>query len=839
AKGEPWTYFTHDQARSRTYRWGEDGIAGICDRHCAICFAPTFWNGHDPILKERLFGLGGPEGNHGEDCKELYFYLDNTPTHSYMKYLYKYPHKGFPYQDLYETNRRRTKRDLEYELLDTEILKEDAYFDIYIEYAKAADDDILIRITAHNRGKEPAPLYILPTVWMRNLWTFNQMPGYHRISAAHDKSNYGSVKISHPKLQDHFLHFESPQEWLFTDNETNRERLWGAPNFSPYVKDLFHDTVIKGDYELTRKRAFGTKFAPLHQLNLPAGGSQELRLRLSTSHFAKNPLRRDFERGFEMRMQEANEFYEAFFDRNKVTPDQQEIQRQAFAGLMWTKQYYNIDMETWMQGDPGLPPPPPSRKKGRNRHWMTLNNEDIISMPDKWEYPWYAAWDLAFHCVPIARIDPDFAKEQLILITREWYMSPSGQIPAYEWSFSDVNPPVQAWAALQIFQLEESYSGRRDIHFLKRIFNKLTLNFTWWVNRKDSRENNVFEGGFLGLDNIGVFDRSSEIPGDGVLEQADGTAWMALFALNMLQIAVEIAQEDKAYEDMATKYFEHFVYIAESLNKIGDDWVGSWDEQDGFFYDLLVLPNDEYVPIKIRSLVGLMTLNAVAVLSHEKTKNLRSFSYGLRWFRNYRRKHGKYLVIEEMNRDEDILLSLVPRKRMIRLLHALFDQREFLSDYGIRALSKIHQDPYVIKIGGREFSVSYDPAESSSYLYGGNSNWRGPIWIPMNFLLVRALQEYDKYYKEDLKVEFPVGSGEFLTLGEAAKEIGNRLISIFEKDEHGDRPVHALHAEQYRDPHFKDLVLFYEYFHGDSGRGVGASHQTGWTGLIAELIAEL
>ncbi len=840
ADGQPWGYLTHDKARSQVYRWGEDGIAGICDRHSAICFAIAMWNGKDPILKERLFGLSGPEGNHGEDVKELYYYLDSTPTHSYMKHLYKYSQRAFPYADLLRRNAERSLKELEYDLLDTGIFDDQTYFDVFTEYAKASEEDILIRITVHNRSGETAALTMLPTLWMRNLWSFNQMEGRHCIEKDLEKSHFGRVQVTHPKLADHYLYFEQPDRWLFTDNETNREAVWGAPNSDPYVKDLFHKAVIENDFFDTQARSHGTKFSPLYQLDLAAGESHEIRLRLSKRKTEKNPLKKEFETTFSQRISEADEFY-ARFAKNESSRhrDRTNIQRQAFAGMMWSKQYYHIDMETWMHGDPGLMPPPKSRSKGRNKKWMTLNNEDIISMPDKWEYPWYAAWDLAFHCVPLAMIDPDFAKGQLILITREWYMSPNGQIPAYEWAFSDVNPPVQAWAALQIFEIEQKLFNRRDVTFLKRIFNKLTLNFTWWVNRKDSRENNVFEGGFLGLDNIGVFDRSSKIPGDGVLEQADGTAWMALFSLNMLQIAIEISQVDPAYEDMATKYFEHFVYIAESLNKIGDDWVGSWDEKDGFFYDLLVLPEDQYIPIKIRSLVGLLTLTAVAVLEKEKLANMKSFSYGLRWFRDYRRKHGKYLVIENIAANEDILLSLVPLDRKVRLLEALFGNNEFFSDFGIRSLSKVHQDPYKLQLGPDEFSVTYDPAESTSYLYGGNSNWRGPIWMPINFLFIKALETYYEYYQDDLKFECPVGSGNLVNLKEAADEISQRLIAIFEKDEHGDRPVHALDREYYRDPHFEDLILFYEYFHGDNGRGIGASHQTGWTGLVAELIWKL
>ena len=588
--GSAWDYFPHDHARSRVYRWGEDGIAGISDRHCAICFSVALWNGNDPILKERLFGLTGPQGNHGEDCKELYYYLDSTPTHSYMKHLYKYPHNAFPYEDLVRTNEARGLNELEYELLDTGVFDDNKYFDVFTEYAKEDDEDILIKITVANRSKDDKRVWVIPTLLMRNLWSFNQMEGHHGITKSKETKEYGEVIITHPKLKQYHLYFEKPEEWLFTNNETNSEKLFSQPNKTPYVKDLFHDAVINSDFELTRAVDEGTKFAPMYSELVKGESEISIKLRLSKKAHKSNPLKNSFDSTFEKRIEEANSFY-AEFQKSK-NEDLANIQRQAFAGMMWSKQYFNIDMETWMKGDPGQPSPPSERLNGRNKEWMTLNNEDIISMPDKWEYPWYAAWDLAFHCVPIAMIDAEFAKDQMILMTREWYMAPNGQIPAYEWAFSDVNPPVQAWATYEIYKIDKERNGNSDIQFLKRMLNKLALNFTWWVNRKDRSGNNVFEGGFLGLDNIGVFDRSSEIPGNGYLEQADGTAWMALFSLNMLQISLEIAKVDKAYEDMATKYFEHFVYIAESLNNIGTDWTGSWDEQDGFFYDILVLPNN-------------------------------------------------------------------------------------------------------------------------------------------------------------------------------------------------------------------------------------------------------
>jgi len=835
--GEAWDYFPHDHARSRVYRWGEDGIAGISDRHSAICFGVTLWNGKDPILKERLYGLTGPEGNHAEDCKELYYYLDSTPTHSYMKHLYKYPQGEFPYGDLVHTNRNRGKQELEYELLDTGIFDENRYFDVFTEYAKGDEEDILVKITVHNRGPEASEITVMPTLWLRNLWSFGQAEGKHSIKKKKATAKYGVAELAHPKLGTYNFYFEKPDQWLFTNNETNKERLYGVPNETPYVKDLFHDAVINKNFQLTKSVKEGSKFSPMYQEKVPSGKSIEIRVRLSKKEHSGNPLSADFDSIFKARLDEADGFYKQFVKGS--CKDTANIQRQAFAGMLWSKQYFNIDMETWLDGDPGQPAPPEGRKHGRNNNWRTLNNEDIVSMPDKWEYPWYAAWDLAFHCVPLAMLDAEFAKDQLILILREWYMAPNGQIPAYEWAFSDVNPPVQAWAAYQVYKIDKEKTGKGDIDFLKRVFNKLTINFTWWVNRKDRNDNNVFEGGFLGLDNIGVFDRSSQIPGGGYLEQADGTAWMAMYSLNMLQMAMDIALEDSSYEDMCTKYFEHFVYITESLNRIGDNWLGSWDEQEGFFYDILVLPNENFIPIKVRSLVGLMTLNSVLVIPNEKLKKLKNFHSGLKWFRNYRRKHKKYLVIEKLEEGKDVLLSLVPKKRMTKLLKALLDEKEFLSPYGIRALSKIHEDPYRIMIEGEMFDVKYDPAESSTHLFGGNSNWRGPIWMPMNFLFVQSLLEYHRYYGNDFKIPCPTrGAKKMVNLKEVSDDINNRLVNMFKKDKKGNRPVNALHKEWYQDDNFKDLILFYEYFHGDNGRGVGASHQTGWTGCVAHLIDE-
>lgn len=833
--GTAWDYFPHDHARSRVYRWGEDGIAGISDELCNLCFAIALWNGKDPILKERLFGLNGPEGNHGEDVKELYYYLDSTPTHSYMKHLYKYPHEAYPYEDLVHTNRNRSKLEGEYELLDTPVFDTNNYFDVFTEYAKASEEDICIRITIYNRGNKDAHIKLLPTLWFRNRWSFgllNEKPSIRRCGE--DKN---CAIAEHPKLGAYHLYFEQAERVLFTENETNTERLFGTPNATPFVKDAFHHAVINNDYEWLSEKKEGTKFAPLYHFHLVPGEKAEIRLRLSKQNGKESPFRKEFEATFNTRIRETDEFYRPF--QKSKNEDVASIQRQAFAGMLWSKQYYNIDMPRWINGDPGQLPPPASRKNGRNNHWMHLNNEDIVSMPDKWEYPWYAAWDLAFHCVPLSMVDAEFAKNQLILFLREWYMHPNGQLPAYEWAFGDVNPPVHAWACLQVYKMDKARNGKDDKQFLKRVFQKLLLNFTWWVNRKDHQGNNVFEGGFLGLDNIGVFDRSSYIPGGGYLEQADGTAWMAMYCLNMLEMALILGEDDVAYEDVATKFFEHFCYISTSLNRISENWTGAWDSDEGFFYDILALPDGRYIPLKVRSLVGLTTLFATMVLNREKLKKLPDFHARLKWFQNYRKQQNEYqgyLVVEEHHEESDILLSLVPKDRLEHLLKALLDQDEFLSKGGIRSVSKKHETPYMINIDGEEFGLKYEPGESTTGLFGGNSNWRGPVWMPMNYLIIQALQTYHEYYKETSKVECPTGSGNWVTLGEAADEISNRLISIFRRDELGMRPVHGSRNNYHFDPHFRDLLLFYEYFHGDTARGVGASHQTGWTGLVAELI---
>jgi hypothetical protein len=832
--GEAWDYFPHDHARSKVYRWGEDGMAGISDDMQRICFAISLWNGKDPILKERMFGLTGNEGNHGEDVKELYYYLDSTPTHSYMKHLYKYPQAEYPYADLVNTNRNRNKFEKEYELLDTGIFNDNKYFDVFTEYAKNDAEDILIKITIHNRGKEKAPLSVLPTLWFRNLWSFGLAENKPLMYLKKEPNGYGEVKVIDYAAGEYHFYFEKPVRTLFTENETNTEKLYGQPNRTPFVKDAFHTAVTAQQYDWLEEKKEGTKFAPVYEINVEGESSATLRLRLNKKEISHDPFGPAFEEIFDTRITEANEFYNSITQTKEE--DLQNIQRQAFAGMLWSKQYFNIDIPKWLNGDKGQPAPPEQRKKGRNHHWHTLNNEDVISMPDKWEYPWYAAWDLAFHCVPLSMVDPHFAKEQLILFLREWYMHPSGQLPAYEWSFGDVNPPVHAWSCMQVYKMEKTKTGTGDVNFLERVFQKLLINFTWWVNRKDSKGNNVFEGGFLGLDNIGVFDRSNTIPGGGVLEQADGTAWMAMYCLNMLEMALEIAQHNPNYEDVTTKFFEHFVYIAESLNRIGENWTGSWDDEEGFFYDVLSMPDGRYIPVKVRSLVGLSTLFATLVLKKELLEKVPEFHRRLKWFQHYREDNGQYLVIEDLKEHDDILLSLVPKARLEKLMKALLDEKEFLSPGGIRSISKIHKDGYNVNIDGQSFGLDYQPGEGTSALFGGNSNWRGPVWMPMNYLLVLALQTLSEYHKKNCEVELPTGSGNMACLREVSDDLAARLISIFKKDKKGNRLCHADHSIYQQDEHFKDLVLFYEYFHGDTARGVGATHQTGWTGVVAELI---
>jgi hypothetical protein len=830
--GNCWDYFPHDHARSRAYRWGEDGLLGLCDRQGRMCFALTLWNGQDPILKERLFGVTGPEGNHGEDVKELYYHLDSTPTHSYCKALYKYPQRAYPYRELAEENRRRGKDDPEYELLDTGVFAEDRYFDVFIEYAKASPEDILIRVTVANRGPEAAPIHLLPTLWFRNIWSWGREgEGYGprpRITAA----GAGAVRAEQQGLGKYLLRAEGARQWLFTDNETNNERLFGTPNATPYVKDAFHEWLVHGRQDRVNAAGEGTKAAALYRFDVPAGGEVVVRLRLTEDKAGPAGFD-DFDAIFALRREEADAFYAT--RAPSASDTDRAIVRQGYAGLLWSKQFFHYDVRAWLEGDPAHPRPPRQRQLGRNAEWRHLYNRDVISMPDKWEYPWFAAWDLAFHMIPFARIDPHFAKEQLLLMLREWYMHPNGQIPAYEFAFGDVNPPVHAWAAWRVYKIAVGPDGQRDTRFLARVFQKLLLNFTWWVNRKDAEGKNIFSGGFLGLDNIGVFDRSQALPTGGHLEQADGTAWMAFYSATMLSMALELAKSNAAYEDMASKFFEHFVGIADAINTVGGS--GLWDEGDGFYYDQLHV-GGQSTPLRVRSMVGLLPLIAVEVLEQEDIDQLPAFKKRMRWFLE-NRKDLATQVSFGMGRHGHTLLAIPSRQRLERALRYMLDEQEFLSPFGLRALSRVHErHPYRYHHDGQEFRVDYLPGESNSGLFGGNSNWRGPIWFPVNYLLVEALERYHHFYGDDFKVEFPVGSGRFVTLGEAAREIGDRLGSIFRPGADGSRPCHGGERRYAEDPHFRDLVLFNEYFHAETGRGVGATHQTGWTALVIRFLED-
>jgi hypothetical protein len=829
--GTAWGYLPHDHARSRAYRWGEDGLAGFSDDQQRLCLAVALWNGKDPILKERLYGLTNSEGNHGEDVKELYYYLDATPTHSYLRMRYKYPQRAFPYEALVRENAERGIGQPEYELIDTGIFDDDRYFDVDVEYAKARPDDILLRITAHNRGPEPAELHLLPQLWFRNTWSWRG--GNPRPEL---RASGGEVVAKHPTLGEFHWRAEGAPELLLTDNETNVSRLFGVPAEGRHFKDGFHQRVIEGDPAAVRADGRGTKAAAWYRTEIAPGGSQVFRLRLARAGAERTSG--DFDRILATRAREADQFY-AELQRDLADPDARLVQRQAFAGMIWSKQFFYYDVPEWLTGDPAQPAPPGSRRRGRNSEWLHLNNADIISMPDKWEYPWYAAWDLAFHCIPFALIDPEFAKGQLVLLTREWYMHPNGQLPAYEWAFGDVNPPVHAWAAWRVFQIDRKRRGDGgDLAFLERVFHKLMLNFTWWVNRKDAQGRNVFQGGFLGLDNIGVFDRSAPLPTGGCINQADGTAWMAMYSLNLMRIALELARHNRVYQDIATKFFEHFLHIAQAMTNIGGDGVGLWDEQDEFYYDVLNPPDNRLIPLRVRSMVGLIPLFAVETLDQSLLDELPEFAARLRWFLDYRPDLAQLVSRwQEPGKGERRLLSLLRGHRMKRLLRRMLDETEFLSDYGVRALSRIHQaEPYVFEVMGMPLTVRYQPGESDSGLFGGNSNWRGPIWFPVNYLLIESLQKFHHYYSDDFKVECPTGSGRFLTLAGVAEELGRRLSRIFLRDPEGRRAVFGQSEKLQRDPHFRDCILFHEYFHGDSGRGVGASHQTGWTGLVAKLL---
>ena len=838
--GSAWDYFPHDSARSRAYRWSEDGIAGICDRHQLICFSIAFWNGHDPILKERLFGLTGPQGNHGEDVKEYYYYLDATPTNSYLKYLYKYPQAAFPYQEIIEGNQRRGRQDPEYELLDTGVFDDDRYFDIFVEYAKADVEDILIRISAINRGPQPARLDLLPTIWFRNTWAWGTDERRPRLRRDQPLPEAAVIRVRHFEMQPRWLICEGTPELLFTENETNLQRLYGGDNLaaygSPYVKDGINDYVVNGARDRVNPLQVGTKASARYQLELGAGQTVSIKLRLTIDEPRTSALSQEADEIFDLRRREADEFY------LKLTPQQADeelknIQRQAFAGMLWSKQYYHYDQKRWLRGDPSQPDPPRSRLKGRNNEWRHLYNEDIISMPDKWEYPWYAAWDLAFHSIPLSLVDPDFAKEQLILLLREWYMHPNGQLPAYEWALGDVNPPVHAWAAWRVYKIEQKHHGRADRRFLERVFHKLLLNFTWWVNRKDTQGNNVFEGGFLGLDNIGVFDRSAKLPTGGYLEQSDATSWMGMYCLNMMVIALELAKEDSAYEDVASKFFEHFVYISHAMNDIGGKGIELWDRRDGFYYDVLHLPNGASFPMRIRSMVGLIPLFAVETLQSEVIDSLSGFKRRMQWFIDNSSEFSDYIETVTTPTDVRRFLSLINRDRLRAVLRFMLDEAEFLSPYGIRSVSRFHlKNPYRLMSGETAYQVDYEPAESQTGLFGGNSNWRGPIWFPLNFLIIESLQKFHYFLGDDFRVECPTGSGKMLNLWEVAAELSNRLIKIFMPDGSGRRPVFGASEKFQSDKHWKDCILFYEYFHGETGAGLGASHQTGWTGLVAKLI---
>jgi hypothetical protein len=835
--GNAWDYFTHDMARSRAYHWGEDGLAGISDDKQLLCFSVALWNGKDPILKERAFGLTNSEANHGEDLKEYYFYLDSTPTHSYMKYLYKYPHAAFPYLNLIETNKRRNRGDMEYELLDTGVFDGDRYFDVFVEYAKQGPEDLLIQVSVVNRGPEPAELHVLPTLWFRNTWTW--WPGTPKpsLKQASRQKNTQAIAASHVDLGDRYLYCEGDSLLLFTENETNNERIFGTPNNSPYVKDGINNYVVEGNANGVNPANAGTKSAAQYKLNVGAGKTATVRLRLSDKPSAAidDPFS-SFAASMKSRRDEADEFY-----RN-VTPahlseDEARVMRQALAGMLWSKQFFFFDVDKWLS-EHGNDPMKPGKGALRNTEWFHMVNQHIISMPDKWEYPWYAAWDLAFHTVALSTVDTDFAKEQLDLMLQEFFLHPTGQIPAYEWNFSDVNPPVHAWATIFLYRTEQGATGKGDIEFLKRSFSKLMLNFSWWVNRKDRSGNNLFEGGFLGLDNIGVFDRSAALPTGGHLEQADGTAWVSMFCQNMLEIAVELASHDKFYEDMAVKFVDHLLWIARAMNQTGPQ--GMWDEEDGFYYDVLRLPDGSAQRLKVRSMVGLLPLCATTVIEPWQRERVP----GMLKIMSERIRRMPELLESihptgpgHLGYGERGIAALVNPERLRRILTRMLDENEFLSPHGIRALSKYHDEhPFVVHVNGQEYRVNYLPAESDTGMFGGNSNWRGPIWMPVNAVLIRSLLSFYLYYGDNFKIECPTGSGKLMNLFEVAREIAHRLASIFLRDKSGRRPVYGGTEKFQTDPQWKDYILFFEYFHGDNGAGLGASHQTGWTGLVAKLI---
>ena len=828
--GEAWLSTTHDMARSKAWRWGEEGIGGICDDKQRLCFAVSLWNKKDPVIKERFFGLTSQEGNHGEDVKELYYYLDSSPTHSYMKMLYKYPQAEYPYKWLLDENGKRTRLDPEFEILDTGIFNDNKYFDVFIEYAKADENDILIKITINNRGNEDASLNLLPTLWFRNSWSW----GYDDYKPNLLPSNNSNIFIEH-RLGELIMHVDEHAPILFCDNETNTKKLYGNDK-AGFFKDGINEYLIHENNNAINTNQQGTKAALNYDITLKAGEAKTIRLRMEPKNII-NPFQ-DFDAIFSARIDDTNSFYNDL--QQGINSDEEKmIQRQAFAGMLWCKQFYYYDVDQWLNGDPSQPPPPSSRLKGRNSEWRPLNNEDIISMPDKWEYPWYAAWDLAFHCITFSLIDPDFAKKQLVLLTREWYMHPNGQLPAYEWKFSDTNPPVHAWAAWRLYEIDKHNNNEKgDTAFLETIFHKLLLNFTWWVNQKDAEGNNIFEGGFLGMDNIGLFDRSSTLPGGAHLEQADGTSWMAMYSLNLMRIALELAKTNPVYQDMATKFFEHFLYIANAMARMGVDGIGLWDDEDEFYYDALKLPDDGKIKLKIHSMVGLVPLFAVEVLDDELMQSQPQFVARLRWFLDNRPDLASLVSRwHEKGLEEKHLLSLLRGHRMKMILKRMLDETEFLSDFGVRSLSKFHeQHPYEFYANGQVLSVQYSPAESPIPLFGGNSNWRGPVWFPANFLIIESLERFYHYYGDDFKVEYPTNSGQYLSLNEIGTELSKRLIKLFLRDENGRRPVFGENEKLQTDPNFNNYILFHEYFNGDNGKGLGASHQTGWTGLIAKLL---
>ncbi len=838
--GTAWDYFPHDHARSRAYRWNEDGLAGICDRHQMICFALALWNGRDPILKERAFGLTAGEGNHGEDVKEYFFYLDSTPTHSYMKYLYKYPQAAFPYTELVSENRRRGRLAPEFELIDTAVFDDDRYFDVFVEYAKADAEDIQIKITAINRGPDPARLHLLPTIWFRNRWTWGDnldpKPSLQKMNAR----GRTAIELNHFRYGRRQLYCEGAPELLFTENETNNQRLFGAPNSSSHVKDSINDFIVHGTRDAVNPEESGTKVAANYPLMLQPGEIASVRLRFTNKALKNTQVFGDtFEKIFADRVREADEFYHTVIP-DHLSADARSVMRQAFGGLLWSKQFYHYVVEKWLDGDAKTPAPPPERRNGRNHAWKHIYNADVISMPDKWEYPWYAAWDLAFHCVALALVDSEFAKGQLVLLLREWYMHPNGQLPAYEWSFADVNPPVHAWAAWRVYKIEQKRKGTGDRKFLERVFHKLMLNFTWWVNRKDVEGNNIFEGGFLGLDNIGLFDRSQPLPGGGNIEQSDGTSWMAMYTLNLLTMALELARNDTAYEDVASKFWEHFIYIANAMNNISSQHIGLWEEQDGFYYDVLHTTGGDHIPLRVRSIVGLVPLFAVLTVEANVLEAFPDFKRRLDWFvENRPDLTGDIATMRTPGQQGRKLVGLVRADRLRSVLRYMLDEKEFLSPYGIRAVSRFHLDnPYKLEVNGMEYSVDYEPAESTTGLFGGNSNWRGPIWFPINYLIIESLQRFHYYYGDDFKVECPTGSGLMMSLWEVAAEISRRLSRIFLRGSNGQRPVFGRIEKFQRDPHWRDAIPFYEYFHGDNGAGLGASHQTGWTALVAKLLQQ-